>query len=228
MTDITTGPASAGLERPDQSRSQSTESRGTSPPRSGGTTEVVSHAGDEIKGVGSLTAEQARSVASRSRDHLVSEADGLMKRAADALTGASKDLSSLADGNGGTDSPAADAIRRVGDQADEFAARLRNRGYEGMRDDLTNWARANPGVFLVGTAATGFVVTRLLRGADTSAIADAAKADGSPGSAQELGTGTQSTPSSGQAPEPMVDLRDSGPDGGGTTGVFASQPEIDR
>jgi len=190
---------------------------------------MVSQAGDEIKGVGSLTAEQARSVASQSRDHLVAEAEGLTTRAADALTGTAHDLSSLANGTGGTDSAAAAAVRRAGDQADELASRLRDRGYEGMRDDLANWARANPGVFLVGAAAAGFVVTRLLRGADTSRIADAAKAEGAPEGAAQLGTRTESSPSRGQDGEPMIDLRASEQAAaGGATGVFASQPEANR
>jgi hypothetical protein len=56
------------------------------------------------------------------------------------------------------------------------AERLESGGLEGALSDLQGFARRRPGVFLLGAAAAGFAVARLVRGAQ------AANGDGSSGS----------------------------------------------
>jgi hypothetical protein len=56
----------------------------------------------------------------------------------------------------------------VADKVEQLARRLEQRGFDGAVQDLTNFARRRPGVFLLSAAATGFVVGRLGRGAQVA------------------------------------------------------------
>ena len=94
----------------------------------------------------------------------------------------------LAEGRPDDAGPAGDYVRQAGDKLQEVAQRLESGGLDGALSDLQGFARRRPGVFLLGAAATGFAVGRLLRGAQ------AANADGG-GS----GSSTGSLPAAGDA-----------------------------
>jgi hypothetical protein len=81
-----------------------------------------------------------------------------------------------------------------------MAERLESGGLEGALSDLQTFARRRPGVFLLGAAATGFAVGRLLRGAQ------AANADG--GSSQ---VGNGSDLRLGRVDGPLATSSDLGP-----------------
>jgi len=137
--------------------------------------QLASHAGDEISTVVGATREQAKGVVAGARSQIAGEADRVTGRAADALAGTARDLSDLASGNVSPDSQAAQLVRQAAERVDTIATRLSDRGYEGVADDVSRWARAHPGTFLAAAAGAGFLIGRVFRSSDTKALVDAAK-----------------------------------------------------
>ncbi len=66
--------------------------------------------------------------------------------------------------NGKPGSTAAAVVRQVADGGRQAAAHLENRGPEGIVEDLRDFARRRPALFLAGAAAAGFAAARLGRG----------------------------------------------------------------
>lgn len=160
---------------------------GGSPSGTGGTVATIaeetrSHGGElaheavgEVRTFVGAATDQARSLAGTARQQLAREADDATTRAADAMASTANDLTSLARGEGGADSPAADVVRQIGEKVDEAAARLRDGGYQGVVEDVSRWARNHPGAFLLAAAGAGFAIGRAFRTVDTGAVLDATK-----------------------------------------------------
>src|SRR5918998_437103 len=133
--------------------------------------------------------EQASEALSSART-LVGEATGSLKeqagqqteRAASGLRSLSDQVRALAEGRTDEAGAAGDYARQAGEKLQQVAERLESGGVEGALSDLQGFARRRPGVFLLGAAAAGFAVGRLVRGAQ------AANADG--GSSQ-IGSGSE-------------------------------------
>ncbi|UXX91535.1 hypothetical protein N7U49_02635 [Streptomyces sp. AD2-2] len=66
--------------------------------------------------------------------------------------------------NGKPGSTAAAVVRQVADGGRQAAAHLENRGPEGIVEDLRDFARRRPALFLAGAAAAGFAAARLGKG----------------------------------------------------------------
>jgi hypothetical protein len=137
--------------------------------------EVTHHAGDEVGNVLDVTKQQARGLVEGARSRAAVEADSATSRAAEALAGTARDLTDLASGQGSPDTQAAQLERQAGERVDRAAAQLRDRGYQGVAEDVSRWARAHPGAFLAAAAGAGFVIGRVFRAADTQGVVDAAK-----------------------------------------------------
>lgn len=143
--------------------------------------DLAHHAGDEAGTVAATARQQARTVADAARQRIADEAGSATGRAADALAGTAQDLQDMASGKGSPDSPAAEVVRQIGQRVDGVAGRLRDRGYQGVVDDVARWARAHPGAFLAGAVGAGFVVGRIFRTADTKAVVHAVQGNGASG-----------------------------------------------
>jgi hypothetical protein len=143
--------------------------------------EVAHHAGDELATVLDTTKDQARGLVDGVRARAGEEAGSATGRAAEALAGTARDLTDLASGEGSPDSPAAQFVRQAGERMDRAAEQLRDRGYQGVAEDVSRWARAHPGAFLAAAAGAGFVIGRVFRAADTKSVVDAAKGSSSGG-----------------------------------------------
>jgi hypothetical protein len=137
--------------------------------------ELAHEAAGEVRGVAETAKDQARTLASGAREQIAREAGDATNRAADALASTARDLGAMASGQGAPDSPAADVVREIGQRVERTADQLRERGYQGLMDDVSRWARAHPGTFLVAAAGAGFAVGRLFRSVDTGAVMDAAR-----------------------------------------------------
>jgi hypothetical protein len=181
--------------------------------------ELASHAGDEVAHVLDTGREQARGVVAGARTQIAGEADRVTGRAADALATRASELSDLASGRGSPDSQGAQLVRQVADRVDAVAAQLRDRGYQGVVDDVSRWARSHPGAFLAATAGAGFVIGRLVRTSDTKGIVDAAKgsATGQDG-ADEQGAAGANDPIATMPDAPMLDTA------GASGSLFADEP----
>jgi hypothetical protein len=194
--------------------------------------ETAAHGGDlaheavgEVKSVVGTATDQARSLAGTARQHLGREADDAAGRAADAIAGTAHDLTALARGEGGADSPAADVVRQIGERVEQVADRLRDGGYQGVMDDVSRWARAHPGTFLLAAAGTGFALGRIFRTVDTGAVVDATRRGAQPDDGGSSGSGAFGSSTAHDAS--AIGGQTMGTDLGGPDAFAAPAPPID-
>jgi len=106
---------------------------------------------------------RARDVAGELRDQLQGQAQTQTQRLAQNVRRLADDLGDM--GRSGKEgSPATNAVRQIADHGRDVAARLENRGPQGLVNDLQDFARRRPGAFLAGAALAGFVTARLGKG----------------------------------------------------------------
>lgn len=137
--------------------------------------ELKDHAGQEIQSLVGTAKEQARDLAGEARTRARKEADSATHRAAGALSSTAQELTSMAQASENPESPVSEVVRQVGQRVDRIANRIEARGYQGVAQDATRWARQNPGAFLLAAVGAGFVVGRIFRSVDTEAMADAVR-----------------------------------------------------
>jgi hypothetical protein len=113
---------------------------------------------------------QATGLAGEARDQLRHQADAQTARAAESLRMVGSDLASMADASEHPDSTVTKVTREMASGVGRMAGRLEDRGIEGTLDDVKRYARRNPGTFILGAAALGFMAGRFFRNADMDAI----------------------------------------------------------
>jgi len=135
--------------------------------------EAVNQASDlkdtALEHVGAVTAdakERAINVAHDVRRELETQGDAQAKRAASALHNVGSQLSDMA--NAGQPGPVSDVTRQLADKSRHVAGRLEEGGVQAVGDDLRQFARRQPGLFLAVAGVAGFVVTRILRNAQSN------------------------------------------------------------
>lgn len=121
------------------------------------TADVVSTARDE----GMVLVDRARHAVDEEARQRTDEVARSVRRFGDGLN-------ALAEGRpeeaGAVSGYARDAAQRV----DQLAHRLETRGYDGVVQDVSSFARRRPGVFLLSAGALGFVVGRIIRSGGAS------------------------------------------------------------
>lgn len=115
---------------------------------------------DQVKGE---LAGEARALLSETRDQLQSQADVQTGRLAAALLQVGTQAVALAGGRPEDAGPLAQYAEEAAGWLDTCAAKIEDRGLEGIAVDVTDFARRRPGVFLAGAAVVGFGVGRLIR-----------------------------------------------------------------
>ena len=135
--------------------------------------EAINQASDlkdtALEHVGAVTAdakEKATNVAHDLRRELETQGDAQAKRAASALHDVGSQLSDMA--NAGRPGPVSDVTRQLADKSRLVASRLEEGGVQAVSDDLRQFARRQPGLFLAAAGIAGFVVTRILRNAQSN------------------------------------------------------------
>lgn len=113
---------------------------------------------DEAKDQGRNLMQQASSEAKQQAQAQTERASGLMENVAGQLR-------ALSEGRTDEAGELGRYAQQATDQVERFANSLNERGFDGLVDDVSSFARRKPGVFLLGAAAAGFVTGRLLRGA---------------------------------------------------------------
>jgi hypothetical protein len=119
--------------------------------------------------------DQAATVVQSARQTLRTQADEQAKSLAGTLHDIAQQLSKMADAADDQQSGVATAVRQLSDQADRSAGRLEVEGVDGLLSDLSRTARTRPGLFLLGSAAAGFAVGRLVRHLDVGELTEAAR-----------------------------------------------------
>lgn len=155
MADDTTSEEHSATQR-------ATEVAGTARDQAKG---VATSARDEASAVASEAGAQARTVVDEARSALQRQASDGTHRAAGALGEWGGRFRALAEGEADQAGELGRYAAELGDRLDGWAARVDERGLDGLVDDVQRFARRRPGVFLAVAAASGFAAGRLFRGA---------------------------------------------------------------
>lgn len=126
-----------------------------------------------LEHVGTLTSDakdRATDVARDVRRELESQGDSQAKRAASMLHDVGTQLTDMA--SGAEPGPVQQVTRQLADKSRQVATRLDEDGVQGVGDDLRRFARRQPGLFLAAAGLAGFVVTRVLRNAQSGGLAN--------------------------------------------------------
>ena len=118
--------------------------------------------------VGKLNEEvqrQIHAVLEQAQQELGGRAAEQTDKAATNLRGLAEEFRALADGRPEEASSLVPHVLQLSQTAAHYADRLDSGGFTGVMEDLSNFARRRPGLFLVGALAAGMATARLARGA---------------------------------------------------------------
>lgn len=123
---------------------------------------VASTAADEASNVKQEVGTQARNLLGEVRTQLSEQATTQQERAAGGIRSVSDELRSMADSadSGGV---ASSLVSQAATRAGDVAGWLESRDPSGLLDDVKNFARRRPGVFIALAAGAGIVVGRLAK-----------------------------------------------------------------
>jgi len=121
---------------------------------------------------------QARGLVDQAKTELLDQGRTQADHAAQAIRRVGDQATALADGRVDEAGPVADYVRQAGERAGQVADHLDQRGVEGVLNDVQDFARRRPGAFLFGCAAAGFVTGRLIRGGSASSGNGASDGEG--------------------------------------------------
>jgi hypothetical protein len=130
--------------------------------------DVAGTAKQQAAQVAGTAADQARQVAGELRTQVNEQAGQQQQRAASGLRGLAQGLADMAEGKGAPSGQAQSLVREAADRLHLAAGRLEDRQPTELLDDVRAFARRRPGVFLLGAAAAGFLVGRMVKGAVSS------------------------------------------------------------
>jgi hypothetical protein len=136
---------------------------------------VAGHAGSAAKEVAGTATEQAKNVAAeakaqavdlvgQTRDQLREQAGQQQQKAASSIRSLAGELHEMAN-SAQTQGTAASLARQAADRGHALAGYLENSEPEQLLEDVRDFARRKPGLFLAGAAVAGFVAARMVKGA---------------------------------------------------------------
>lgn len=109
------------------------------------------------------TAAQGRHLYEKAKDQAAGETGAQVRRMAAGLRRIADDLRHMSD-EAKPDSPAASLVRQAADRGHLLADRLDRQGPGELMDEVKDFARRRPGLFLAGAALAGFAASRVGRG----------------------------------------------------------------
>lgn len=141
--------------------------------------QVRDTAKDQVREVKDEAVSQARDLVDQAKNEVRDQTESQAHEVANAIRRVGDQAEALAAGRPQEAGAVADYVRQAGGKAREVAGRLDQRGIQGLLNDVQDFARRKPGVFLVGSAAAGFAVGRLIRGGAASSQSASGSPDGS-------------------------------------------------
>ncbi|SCE97252.1 hypothetical protein GA0070607_3851 [Micromonospora coriariae] len=145
--------------------------------------------------VGREAARQARNLYGEARNQLASQTGEQQRRAAGGLRSLADEMRSMAE-QGGQAGPVSELARQAADRVHGVAGWLEEREPGDLITEVRDYARRNPGTFLVGAAVLGVLAGRLTR--SVSAAGD----DSGNGSASYRGSGAYDPEQTAVIPTP--------------------------
>ncbi|MET0416501.1 MAG: hypothetical protein ABW022_10830, partial [Actinoplanes sp.] len=112
--------------------------------------------------VGREAARQARNLYGEARTQLASQTGEQQRRAAGGLRSIADEMRSMAE-QGGQAGPVSELARQAADRVHGVAGWLEEREPGDLINEVRDYARRNPGTFLVGAAVLGVLAGRLTR-----------------------------------------------------------------
>lgn len=155
---------------------------------------VAGVVGDEIQNVAGQAKDQARGLMNDAFGQIDEQSRTQRDRLVGTLHGVSSDLEQMASTvHSGL---ASQLTQQVADRARTLSTHLDGREPAELLDDVRQFARRRPGLFLLGALGTGVVVGRMARGAKQAHSADASPARANPAELTDtLPSAPQATPS---------------------------------
>src|SRR4051812_42492634 len=127
--------------------------------------QVASTATDQAKQVAQETQRQAKDLLDQGRSQVREQAITQQQKAGQSLSSLAQEIRGLADGTSdGAPGPARDLLQQGAGMVENFASKLQNREPAELLDEVRNFARRKPGMFLLGAAAAGVLAGRLTSG----------------------------------------------------------------
>jgi hypothetical protein len=164
--------------------------------------QVAGTAKDEAAKVASEAKDQAKNLFSEATTQVDQQSRAQKDRLAETLRSFSDDLDTMASDRNGL---AADLTQQVAQRARDLSTQLGSKDPQDLLQDVRNFARRKPGLFLLGSLTAGVVAGRLLRGAqqaqrgETTGTAAPAGGDSAP-----YYDGAPATPQTTPAPAPTT------------------------
>ncbi|WP_146075082.1 hypothetical protein [Streptomyces sp. Ru73] len=139
------------------------------------------------------TTTQGRNLYATAKEQVSGETGAQVQRMAVGLRRIADDLRHMSD-EAKPDSPAASLVRQAADRGHALADRL-DRGRPGeLMDDVKDFARRRPGLFLAGAALAGFAVSRMGKGMSATGSSP------SRGTTAPAGERSEQAPAAGHGP----------------------------
>ena len=126
--------------------------------------DVASTATEQVSTVATEAKYRAIDLVGQTREQIRSQAGSQTKKLADTVRSLSSELRSMAN-RSEQQGTGAQLVRQVADRGQQLAGYLEASGPEQILDEIRNFARRKPGLFLAGAAAAGVVTGRLIRAA---------------------------------------------------------------
>jgi hypothetical protein len=121
--------------------------------------DVAGTAKQEVGNVLGEGLEQAKNLTGQVKEQASQQLSTGSEKLTGSLRGLSQQLS-----NGDTSGIVGQVLSEAGTRVQSLADELERKGPQGVLNDLQDYARRNPGTFLIGMAAAGFLTGRLVKG----------------------------------------------------------------
>jgi hypothetical protein len=144
--------------------------------------QVASTAADQAKQVAQETQRQAKDLLDQGRTQVKDQVVSQQQKAGQSLSSLAQELRALADGSSqGAPGPARDLLQQASSSVESFASMLQNREPAELLDEVRNFARRKPGLFLLGAAAAGVLAGRLTSGVKAAHASPSSSGNGTAG-----------------------------------------------
>ncbi|MFE7753576.1 hypothetical protein [Streptomyces sp. NPDC057429] len=156
-------------------------------------TDVAGTARERAGDVADEASARARDVVGELRDQLQDQARTQTQRLAQNVRQLADELGDMGD-RGKENSPATNAVRQISHRGHDMAAKLEDRGPQGLLSDLQDFARRRPGTFLAGAALAGFATARLGKGMKSASNGTASGTEADRSGHSAVGAGESAWP----------------------------------
>lgn len=131
--------------------------------------ELASTVKEQAGEVAHEAAQQGREVLDKAKQGLHEQAQARTSELSQSLRRLGGEVQALADGRPHEAGPVAEYVRQAATKVNEAAERVDRQGVDGILEDVAEFGRRKPAVFLAAAGVAGFVVGRMIRaGRDAS------------------------------------------------------------